>query len=82
MSGGGAVYAQTPHSIREALRQRVSAEYPHAARGPIVFAAQIFLALHSIVSPETGPGEQAVVTVGSIQRGRSTTSFRTKFTCN
>lgn len=43
--------------------------YPHAAKDPIVLASQIVLALQTIVSRETAPGEPAVVTVGSIHGG-------------
>jgi hippurate hydrolase len=43
--------------------------YPHKTRDPIVLAAQIVLALQTIVSREVPPGEPAVVTVGSIHGG-------------
>jgi amidohydrolase len=43
--------------------------YPHATKDPIVLAAQIILALQTIVSRETRPVEPAVVTVGSIHGG-------------
>jgi hippurate hydrolase len=43
--------------------------YPHMAKDPIVLAAQTILALQTIVSRETKPGEPAVVTVGSIHGG-------------
>ncbi|MCW5554029.1 MAG: amidohydrolase [Verrucomicrobiae bacterium] len=43
--------------------------YPHAVKDPIVLAAQIVLALQTIVSREIAPGEPAVVTVGSIHGG-------------
>jgi hippurate hydrolase len=43
--------------------------YPHKTKDPIVLAAQIVLALQTIVSRETRPGEAAVVTVGSIHGG-------------
>ena len=43
--------------------------FPHATRDPIVLAAQIILALQTIVSREVAPGEPAVVTVGSIHGG-------------
>jgi hippurate hydrolase len=43
--------------------------YPHAAKDPVVLAAQIVLALQTIVSREIAPGEPAVVTVGSIHGG-------------
>jgi hippurate hydrolase len=42
---------------------------PNKARDPIVLAAQIVLALQTIVSREIAPGEPAVVTVGSIHGG-------------
>ena len=42
---------------------------PHKTRDPIVLAAQIVLALQTIVSREVEPGEPAVVTVGSIHGG-------------
>jgi amidohydrolase len=44
---------------------------PQSAKDPIVLAAQIVLALQTIVSRETSPFEPAVVTVGSIQGGNS-----------
>lgn len=43
--------------------------YPHKTKDPIVLAAQIVLALQTIVSREIMPGEPAVVTVGSIHGG-------------
>src|SRR6266404_1837874 len=43
--------------------------YPHKTKDPIVLAAQIVLALQTIVSREIQPGEPAVVTVGSIHGG-------------
>lgn len=43
--------------------------FPHTAKDPIVLAAQIILALQTIVSREIKPIEPAVVTVGSIHGG-------------
>jgi amidohydrolase len=43
--------------------------YPQTTKDPIVLAAQIVLALQTIVSREVEPGEPAVVTVGSIHGG-------------
>lgn len=43
--------------------------YPHTTKDPIVLAAQLVLALQTIVSRETNPNEPAVVTVGSIHGG-------------
>jgi hippurate hydrolase len=43
--------------------------YPQKTKDPIVLAAQIILALQTIVSREIQPGEPAVVTVGSIHAG-------------
>lgn len=43
--------------------------YPHTTKDPIVMAAQVILALQTIVSRETKPIEPAVVTVGSIHGG-------------
>jgi hippurate hydrolase len=43
--------------------------YPHKTKDPVVLAAQIVLALQTIVSREVRPGEPAVVTVGSIHGG-------------
>jgi len=43
--------------------------WPHTTKDPIVLAAQIVLALQTIVSREIQPGEPAVVTVGSIKGG-------------
>ncbi|MEZ5385387.1 MAG: amidohydrolase [Prosthecobacter sp.] len=42
---------------------------PHLTKDPIVLAAQIVLALQTIVSREVRPGDPAVVTVGSIHGG-------------
>ena len=42
---------------------------PHEGKDPIVVAAQIILALQTIVSRETSAVEPAVVTVGAIQGG-------------
>lgn len=43
--------------------------WPHKTKDPIVLAAEIVLALQTIVSRETDPIEPAVVTVGSIHGG-------------
>jgi amidohydrolase len=43
--------------------------YPHLTKDPIVLAAQIVLALQTIVSRENSPIDPAVVTVGSIHGG-------------
>jgi hippurate hydrolase len=43
--------------------------WPHLGKDPVVLAAQLVLALQTIVSRETRPGEAAVVTVGSIHGG-------------
>jgi hippurate hydrolase len=43
--------------------------YPHTAKDPVVIAAQVVLALQTIVSREIKPLEPAVVTVGSIHGG-------------
>jgi amidohydrolase len=43
--------------------------YPHKTKDPVVLAAQIVLALQTIVSREIKPGEPAVVTVGSVHGG-------------
>ncbi len=43
--------------------------YPHTTRDPIVIAANLVMALQTIVSRETNPLDSAVVTVGSIHGG-------------
>jgi hippurate hydrolase len=43
--------------------------WPQSTKDPIVLAAETILALQTIVSRETPPGEAAVVTVGSIHDG-------------
>jgi hippurate hydrolase len=43
--------------------------YPHATKDPIVIAAQVIMALQTIVSREVRPIDSAVVTVGSIHGG-------------
>jgi len=43
--------------------------YPHKTKDPVVLAAQIVLALQTIVSREVQPGEPIVVTVGTIHGG-------------
>ncbi len=43
--------------------------YPHTTKDPIVIAAQVVLALQTIVSRENSPLDPAVVTVGSINGG-------------
>jgi len=43
--------------------------YPHKTKDPVLLAAQIVVALQTIVSRETSPIEPAVVTVGSIHGG-------------
>jgi amidohydrolase len=43
--------------------------WPQTTKDPIVLASQIVLALQTIVSRETEPGQAAVVTVGSIHGG-------------
>jgi hippurate hydrolase len=42
---------------------------PHTTKDPVVLAAQIVLALQTIVSREVKPGEATVVTVGTIHGG-------------
>ena len=43
--------------------------YPQNTKDPVVMAAELVLALQTIVSREVTPGEPAVVTVGSIHGG-------------
>jgi amidohydrolase len=43
--------------------------YPHLTKDPIVIAAEVIVALQTIVSREIRPLDPAVVTVGSIQGG-------------
>lgn len=43
--------------------------YPHLTKDPVVVAAQIIVALQTIVSREISPLEPAVITVGSIHGG-------------
>ena len=43
--------------------------WPHRTKDPIVLAAQIILALQTVVSRETDPTQPAVVTVGAIHGG-------------
>lgn len=43
--------------------------YPHTTKDPVVLAAQLIMALQTIVSRETSPLDPAVVTVGSIHGG-------------
>lgn len=43
--------------------------YPHTTKDPVVVAAQVVLALQTIVSRENSPLDPAVVTVGSINGG-------------
>ncbi len=43
--------------------------YPHMTKDPVVIAAQVIMALQTIVSRELAPTDPAVVTVGSIHGG-------------
>lgn len=43
--------------------------YPHTTKDPVVLAAQVVLALQTIVSREVSPLESAVVTVGALNAG-------------
>jgi hippurate hydrolase len=43
--------------------------YPHGTKDPVVIAAQVVMALQTIVSREVRPIDSAVVTVGSIHGG-------------
>jgi hippurate hydrolase len=43
--------------------------YPHTTRDPVLIAAELVLALQTIVSREVPPGEFAVITVGSFHAG-------------
>jgi amidohydrolase len=43
--------------------------FPHTTKDPVVIAAQIVMALQTLVSRETDPQDAAVVTVGSIHGG-------------
>ncbi len=42
---------------------------PHTTKDPVVIAAQVILALQTIVSREINPSEPAVITVGSVHSG-------------
>ena len=42
---------------------------PHKAKDPVVLAAQIILAIQTIISREIDPAEKAVITVGAIHGG-------------
>ena len=42
---------------------------PHTTKDPVIIAAQVILALQTIVSREINPAEPAVITVGSIHSG-------------
>jgi amidohydrolase len=43
--------------------------YPHMTKDPIVMAAELVMALQTIVSREVQPGQFAIVTVGSLHGG-------------
>lgn len=43
--------------------------YPHLGKDPVVIAAQIVLALQTIVTREVAPREPAIITVGSFHAG-------------
>jgi len=43
--------------------------YPHTTKDPVVIAAQVIVALQTIVSREVDPLDSAVVTVGSLHAG-------------
>jgi amidohydrolase len=49
--------------------QSAHGSLPEASKDPVVAAAELVIALQTIVSRETSPFDQAVVTVGSIQSG-------------
>jgi acetylornithine deacetylase/succinyl-diaminopimelate desuccinylase-like protein len=55
--------------------------YPHAAKDPVVLAAEIVLALGDIVSREIAQ-ENPRSTVGSIHGGSKHNIIPDKFTCN
>ncbi len=42
---------------------------PHTTKDPVIIAAQVILALQTIISREINPAEPAVITVGSIHSG-------------
>ena len=64
-----AVYANVD-SVDITVRDQVGhSSHPQASKDPIVLAAQIVVALQTIVSREVDPREPAVVTVGSIHGG-------------
>ena len=48
---------------------RVHAAWPHLGIDPVVAGAHLTTALHSLVSREAGPGDPAVITVGSLVAG-------------
>jgi len=47
----------------------VHAAWPHLGIDPVVAGAHLTTALHSLVSREVGPGDPAVITVGSLVAG-------------
>jgi amidohydrolase len=55
---------------------------PHKAKDPVVLAAQIILALQTIVSREIDPAEKAVITVGAIHGGSLPNIIPDKVTLN
>ena len=65
----GPIFASTDRFIIDIKGQRTHGAYPHTGLDPIPVAAQLVLALQSIVSREIDAQLPKVITVGSIQGG-------------
>lgn len=65
----GAVFASADSITWQIHGKGGHAASPHEAVDPIVIAAQITLALQTLISRETSPLEPAVITIGTINAG-------------
>lgn len=65
----GALYASPDDFVVTIRGQGGHAAAPHIGVDPIVTAAQVILGLQTIVSRNTNPFDQAVITIGSIHGG-------------
>lgn len=86
--GAGPRYASTDNFAVRVLGRGGHASRPHEAVDPVVTAAQIIVALQTIVSRNVDPFDQLVVTVSAIEGGQAfniipdEVSFRGTVRCN
>ncbi len=67
----GAIFASADEFRIDVVGRGGHGALPHQALDPVPIASTIVLALQTLVSRETSPAEQAVITVGALRAGES-----------